>query len=110
MANFYDQRGDVQAIVTGVTATGTGSWVEKVAALATLQAVVVGTGAVSATVVIDCSNDGVNACSTPLGTISISGTTSASDGFTTNAPWRFIRARTTAISGTGATVSVFRGV
>ena len=108
--NFYDKGIDAQAIVTGVTAPGTGAWAEKETAKTTVQAIVTGTGAVTATVVIDCSNDGVNACSTPLGTITLSGTTSSSDGFTTDAPWKFIRARTTAISGSGATVVVLKGV
>lgn len=110
MENVVVKSGKVSNVVTGVTVAGTGAWVYKDAPKTTLQATVTGTGAVTATVVIDCSNDGVNACSTPLGTISLSGTTSASDGFTTDAPWKFIRARTTAISGTGATLVVLKGV
>lgn len=110
MENVFVKSGKVSNVVTGVTVTGTGAWVYKDAPKATIQATVTGTGAVTATVVIDCSNDGVNACATPLGTISLSGTTSSSDGFTTDAPWKFIRARTTAISGTSATVVVLKGV
>ena len=110
MENVFVKSGKVSNVVTGVTAIGTGAWVYKDAPKATIQATVTGTGAVTATVVIDCSNDGVNACATALGTISLSGTTSASDGFTTDAPWKFIRARTTAISGTNATLVVLKGV
>lgn len=110
MENVFVKSGKVSNVVTGVTAISTSAWVYKDAPKATIQATVTGTGAVTATVVIDCSNDGVNACSTALGTISLSGTTSASDGFTTDAPWKFIRARTTAISGTNATLVVLKGV
>jgi hypothetical protein len=51
---------------------------------------------------------------TALGTITLSGTTSAtapalSDGFTTVAPWRYCRAVVTNITGTGATVQVLMG-
>lgn len=56
-----------------------------------------------------------NWCATVLGTITLSGTTSAtapslSDGFTTVAPWKFSRAVVSNITGTGATVSVIAGV
>ena len=55
-----------------------------------------------------------NWCATALGTITLSGTTSAtaptlSDGFTTVAPWKWVKAVLTAISGTGATVSAILG-
>lgn len=94
----------------GVTTTTTGNAHYKDSPYSTFQATVTGTGAVSATVVIDCSNDGTNWCATALGTITLSGTTSAADGFTTTAPWKFIRARVTAVSGTGATVVSLMGV
>lgn len=110
MENVVVKSGKVSNVVTGVTAPGTPDWVYKDAPKTTIQAILTGTGALTATVVIDCSNDGVNACATALGTISLSGTDSVSDGFTTDAPWKFIRARTTAISGTGATLVVLKGV
>ncbi len=95
----------------GVTTTTTGNTVIKDSPFATFQANVVGTGTVSATVVIDCSNDGVYWCTTPLATITLTAaTTSSTDGFTTQAPWKYVRARVTAISGTNATVTVFMGV
>ena len=41
------------------------------------------------------------------GTITLTlGTAQTSDGFTMNAPWYYIRANVTSISGTGASVSV----
>lgn len=82
---------------------------------ATFQGIVRGTGAVTATIVIEGSNEATSGKSVDnnwvvLGTITLAGTTTASDGFTTAAPWRFVRARVTAISGTGAAVQVLMGV
>ena len=95
---------------SGVTTTATGNGIYKDSPYSTFQATVTGSGAVTATVAIDCSNDGTNWCSTVLGTITLSGTTGLADGFTTTAPWKYIRARVTAISGTGATVVCLMGV
>jgi len=74
----------------------------------TYQATVTGTGAVTATVIIEFSNDGTNWLTGA--TISLSGTTSASDGFVSSASWVYRRARVTAISGTSAAVVVTMGV
>ncbi|MGZ5799280.1 MAG: hypothetical protein ACXWJZ_01445 [Burkholderiaceae bacterium] len=101
--------GNVSNIGTSVTTTDTSAVVYKNSPKGAIQATVVGTGTVTATVIIDCSNDGVNWCATPLGTITLSGTTSSSDGFVTDAPWKYVRRRVTAISGTGATVDVSIG-
>ena len=100
----------VNGAATTTTTATTGNGIYKDSPYTAIQANVVGTGAVTATVVIDCSNDGINWNTTALGTISLSGTTSAADGFTTTAPWKYIRARVTAISGTGATVNCLAGV
>ena len=51
-----------------------------------------------------------NWCTTALGTITLTGTNSSSDGFTTQAPWRYVRANVTAITGTGASLNVLMGV
>jgi hypothetical protein len=111
-SNVWIKCGKVYNLFTepGTTSSSTGNPVYKDSPFATFQATVVGTGAVTATVVIDVSNDGVYWCSTVLGTVSLSGTTSSSDGFTTTASWKYVRARVTAISGTGATVQVYMGV
>jgi hypothetical protein len=100
----------VNGAATSATGTATGNAHYKDAPQTTFQGIVAGTGVVTATIIIDCSNDGTNWCSTALGTITLSGTTSATDGFTTSAPWKYVRARVTAISGTGAVVTVLRGV
>lgn len=90
---------------------GQGPWIAKQSPNAAVQAVVTGTGAVSATVDVEVSNDGINALDTPAGTITLSGTSIHSDGFTTsNAPWKYIRLNVTAIAGTGAKVTGFLGV
>jgi hypothetical protein len=91
--------------------TGTSPWINKDSPHTSYQAVVSGTGVVSSTVVIEYSNDGINALSTVGGTITLSGTTVNSDGFvSSSAPWKFHRARVTTISGTGATLQVYYGV
>lgn len=74
----------------------------------TIQAGVVGTGAVTATVLIEVSNDPSLGWLT-LATLNLSGTTSATDGFAFDAKWTFIRSNVTAISGTGAAVTVDAG-
>lgn len=94
----------------GATTTGAQSAIYKDSPYSAFQIGVTGTGSISTTVLIECSLDGTNWCSTPLASVSLSGTTSATDGFTTQSPWKFIRANVTAISGTGATVTVLMGV
>lgn len=86
------------------TTTGAGDTCEIDAGPKTIQGVVNGTGAVTATVEIDGSNNGTNW--DLLGTLSLSGTTTASDSFSSMDRYRFLRADITAISGTGAAVTV----
>ena len=74
----------------------------------TFQATVTGTGAVSATVVVEVSNDESNWLA--LATITLSGTDSSSDGFAQDrVPWSVIRGRIAAISGTSAKVNLIQG-
>src|SRR6478736_3746187 len=96
-ANVHLASGSVTDIMSSVTSTSTGDWKFKDRPNTTIQATVVGTGAVTATVVIDVSNDGSHACATVAGTITLSGTTFDSDGFIIQAPWKYVRARVTAI-------------
>ena len=77
-ANVWQKSGQVRDLLQGATTTATGTWQYKDSPYATYQATVSGTGVVTATVVIDVSNDGTNAVGTALGTISLSGTTTAS--------------------------------
>lgn len=78
------------------------------------QAIVTGTGSVSATILIQVCNqedtfNGVKANWITMGTITLAGTTTATDGFTTVCPWRYVRANVTAISATSV-VEVIMGV
>jgi hypothetical protein len=70
----------------------------------TFQATVVGTGAVTAEVKIEASNDDENWL--VLGTITLTGSGSASDGFASAAAWAHHRANLTAVTGTEAAVTV----
>ena len=65
-------------------------------------------GSGSATIKVQVSNDNSNWID--LGTVTLSlSTTSATDGFTSDAPWAFVRGNVTAISGTGASVNLYMG-
>lgn len=75
----------------------------------TFQAIVKGTGSVSATITIDVSNNGVDWLKDVI-TFTLAGTTMASEGIASEEPWAYYRARVTAISGTGATASLIVGV
>ena len=101
--------------VNSVTTAVVSSPIYKESPYSSFQAIVTGTGTVTATVGIQVSNEevtgqGVKANWITIGTITLSGTTTSTDGFTTIAPWRFMRANVTAVSGTGATVEVIMGV
>lgn len=111
-SNVWVKSGRVYNLYTepGTTGTTTSLTVYKDSPFSTFQGTVSGTGAVTATIVVEGSNDGTNWVATALGTITLSGTTSATDGFTTTAPWKYVRARVTAITGTGATAQVYMGV
>ncbi len=111
MGNVNLKSGYVHNLIVNEITNATGGWKYKDSPHATFQATVDGTGAVTATVTIQVSNDGVNPVATAAGTIALSGTTSASDGFTTqHAPWKYVRAVLTNVTGTGATVNVTMGV
>jgi len=112
MQNVRVKSGTVYKMLTevGVIVDTTGAAIYKDSPWSTFQATIVGTGAVSGTIVIQGSNDGTNWCATPLGTITLSGTTSATDGFTSQAPWKYVRAVLSSLSGTGATAQVLLGV
>ena len=101
----------------GNYATGTeaSTAVYKESPYSSFQAIASGTGAVAATVAIQVSNEedtgiGTKSNWITIGTITLSGTTTATDGFTTLAPWSFVRASVSGVSGTGAKVEVIMGV
>lgn len=97
------------------TTNTSSSAIYKESPYSAFQAIVTGTGAVTATVAIQVSNEeatgqGTNSNWITIGSIALTGTTTATDGFTTIAPWRFVRAVTTNVTGTDATVEVIMGV
>lgn len=96
----------------GATTTGALPRIYKDSPYATFQAYGTTTGGTgAATIKIQGSNvDDPNAY-VDLGTISLTlGTTLTADGLATTAPWKFVRANITALSGTGANVQVLMGV
>jgi hypothetical protein len=97
-------------LLSGATTTGAGTAWQPIAKDRTYQATVVGTGAVSSTVTIEVSNnynpDDSSGNWITLATISLSGATSDSDGASSVVPWKWTRANVTAVSGTGAAVTV----
>lgn len=102
----------VTRILTGATATGAGTVYDagvpqKQARV--WQAVLTGSGAVSATVLIEVSLTGADDEFLTLVEIALDGDDKAVDGGATEAPWAFYRARVSAIAGSGASVSVWMG-
>jgi len=95
-------------LLAAATATGAGSAVADSGRPPSFDATVTGTGAVSATVVIQ----GRNAASggwVTMATITLSGTATATDGFAILTRYVEYRANLTAVSGTGAAVTVTMG-
>jgi hypothetical protein len=108
-SNTVDGTGKISGYVGLGNTTGAAKY--KDSPWGTFQAVLTTTaGSGTATVNIYGSNDGVNWCATPLGTITLSGVTGTSDGFTTVAPWKYVRAVSSAITGTGALCYVLMGI
>jgi hypothetical protein len=101
----------VAALLAAALVTGAGSGVAGVAKTKTFTAYgTTGSGAGAATITIEGSVDGTHWDATPIGTINLTlGTTASSDSFTSNDRYAFVRAHVTAISGTGASVTVKMG-
>lgn len=95
-------------MVSGATATGTGSGVELFGTNWTFQAsgsTSAGTGA--ATILIQVSNVDSDTSYITMGTISLTlGTTVTADGFASNAAWKYVRYKISALSGTNAAVTI----
>lgn len=101
-------------LLDAVTSTGAGEskeFIKKEGSAGTFHAIANGTsGAFSATVKVQVSNDGTNW--EDAITFSLSGTAPTADsaGDNINAPWKYVRGNVTAISGTGANVTLYMGV
>lgn len=97
-------------LLNNTTDTGVGPSVSKNAPKAAIQATgatTAGTG--SATLVVEVSNDGANWLPHDTLTLTLS-TVVATAGIEMDAPWAYVRGNVTAISGTGAAVSLIMGV
>ena len=105
-SNVFIKSGRVYTIQNAATGTGAGNWGYKDAPLITIQSfgsTTSGTGAVVVSIEATNNTDGSYVV---LGTISLTLSTSVStDGFVVNAPWKYIRANITSISGTGSSVT-----
>ena len=99
---------EVLPILANMTATGYGNAINIKGLYRSYQGVVTGTGSVSATIVVEVSNDQTNWLT--LGTITLSGTTTATDGFSSAVPWAYTRGHLSALSGTGATAKLLAGI
>ena len=68
-------------------------------------------GAGASTIIVEATNEETPTVWVLLGTITlVLSTTVVSDGFATDAPWRHVRFRITAISGTDAAVTTLIGI
>lgn len=99
----------MRVLLNNATATGPGDIIQLRNAEITFQATgSTTTGSGAATIAIEVSNDGRGWL--VIGTITLTlSTTVATDGFAVDAQWNFVRANATAISGTGAAVTVTTG-
>ena len=108
--NVWLKNGKTYNLLDAKTTTGAGTQIFKDSPYATFQ--VSGTttaGSGSAVVVIQVSNDATNWITAGTVTLTL-GTASTTDGFTTQAPWKYVRANVTTLTGTGASVSALMGV
>ena len=98
--------GVMETILNGVTSAQAGTIYQARPLNRAFQAIVNGSGAVSATVLIEVSNDGINFAT--RSTLSLSGTTGyASQAYVdTLSPFPFVRGSLTAISGAGAAATL----
>ena len=95
-------------IVSSLTAVD-GPWIKfPNSANKTFHATVTGTGAVTAVIGIDASNDAINVAKN-VGTITLTASTVDSDALVTVENWVYFRAAITTITGTGALAVVTVG-
>lgn len=102
------RKNNVCPLLTAVITTGASNGHELWGTQAAFQASgLVSTSTGSATILIQGSNTNSDLYYMTIATISLTlGTTLTADGFAMNAPWKYVRAKVSAISGTDATVTV----
>lgn len=107
--NVWVKSGKTIELLSDATTGVTGPARYKDSPYSSFQATITGTGAVTATIDIEVSNDGTYWCDTVMGTITLAGTNEHTDGFTSVAPWKYVRAILVTITGTDASVTVSMG-
>lgn len=95
-------------LLTAQTTTGLGPVVKGLSAPIKFSAQVIGNGAVSATVPVR-GRDIISGAWVLLGTITLSGTNTNADAFTSLVAYAEYQAELSAVSGTGAAVTCFVG-
>ncbi len=110
IGSAIDKPNNIIQMLSGETSAGDSGIFTVNPLSRTFSAKVVGTGAVTATIIIYVSNTGDDDDWATAATITLSGTTSDSDGFAMNAKWAYTYAEISAISGTGAAVTATMGV
>lgn len=102
------ENGNSLTMLSGATTTSTSSTYSLWGKDWTFQAYgSTSSGSGAATILIQVSNVDTDAAFITMGTISLTlGTTVTADGFASGARWKFVRAKISAISGTGASVTV----
>lgn len=99
----------IQSIVLlSTTINATGGAITDINPGSTFQGAVTGTGAVSVTITIQGSLDKVNWVT--LGAMSLSGTTTATDGFVSQGEWYAYRAVTSSATGTISSIVALMSV
>ena len=98
-------------LAENMIATGYSRWMQTESGnLKTWHVTLEGTGALTATVAIEVSNDGVNPVSTALYTFTLSGNDLVSEGKALFDNWVYYRAYVSALTGTDAKVNLNAGV
>lgn len=93
-----------RTLLDAVLVTGASAGVRMTTGPKTIQAYIVGTGAVAATVLVQVCN--IDGQWITLETITLTDTTTDTDYKSWVVPWGYVRANCTAISGTGAALTV----
>lgn len=91
-------------LLNSVTSTVTGEALELDSWAGSVQATILGSGAVAATVDIQASNDGIGWLQ--MARFYLAGTDFDSCGFGRKIPWAFVRGKVVSISGSSASVTV----
>lgn len=99
--------GSQTTLLNAVLVTGAGTAVQTFNAQRAFYGSVAGTGSVTATILVQGSLDNSNWLT--IATITLSGTTSASDGCVLEGPWAYVRGNVSAMTGTSAAATLIMG-